>query len=136
MITNENKTFLLEVNNKLGVSKDLIANVIYKIPAAIGKSLNLKIKPELVGLDNLTTADKIKATVAINGMIDGKAFQRSCVADLEGGICTRCSTVISINELKAGKTDQLFGPLQSAKTIKSFRVLFTQGQNTLCHYLQ
>lgn len=118
MITNENKTIRLEINNKMGVGKDNIAIVIDKIPAAIGKELNLNIKPGLAGLDIVTTAEKIKANVSINGKIDGKAFQRNYGVDMEGGIRIRPSAVISNNELKVGKIDQLFGPLQNARIIK------------------
>jgi hypothetical protein len=118
MITNENKTIRLEISNKMGVGKDNLAIVIDKIPAAIGKELNLNIKPGLAGLDILTTAEKIKANVSIKGTIDGKAFQRNYGVDMEGGIRIRPSTVITNNELKVGKIDQLFGPLQSTKIIK------------------
>jgi hypothetical protein len=118
MITNENKTVRLEINNKMGVGKDKIAIVIDKIPVAVGKELNLNIKPGLAGLDILTTAEKIKATVSINGIISGQAFQRSYGVDLEGGVRIRPSTVISNNELKVGKIDQLFGPLQNGSIIK------------------
>jgi hypothetical protein len=92
--------------------------VIDKIPVAVGKELNLNIKPGLAGLDILTTAEKIKATVSINGIISGQAFQRSYGVDLEGGVRIRPSTVISNNELKVGKIDQLFGPLQNGSIIK------------------
>jgi hypothetical protein len=102
----------------MGVGKDNIAIVIDKIPAAIGKELNLNIKPGLAGLDILTTAENIKANVSINGKIDGKTFQRNYGVDMEGGIRIRPSAVISNNELKVGKIDQLFGPLQNTKIIK------------------
>lgn len=118
MITNENKTVRLEINNKMGVGKDKISLVIDKIPAAVGKELNLNIKPGLAGLDILTTAENVNATVAINGMIDGKVFQRSYNVDLGGGVRIRPSMVISNNELKVGNIDHLFGPLQNGKIIK------------------
>ncbi|MEO8116281.1 MAG: hypothetical protein ABI653_01455 [Bacteroidota bacterium] len=118
MITNENKTVRLEINNKLGVGKDKMSIVIDKIPAAIGQELSLNIKPGLAGLDILTTAEKVNATISINGTIDGKAFQRSYGVDLEGGTRIRPSMVISNDELKVGKIDQLFAPLQNGRIIK------------------
>jgi hypothetical protein len=117
MIANTNKTVRLEINNKLGVGKDHVSIVIDKIPAAIGKELSLNIKPGLAGLDILTTADKVNASVSINGMIDGKTYQQSFGIDIEGGLRIRPSTVISNNQLKVGKIENLFGQMSESKMV-------------------
>jgi hypothetical protein len=118
MITNENKTVRLEINNKLGIGKDNINIVIDKIPASVGKELSLNIKPGMAGLDILTTAEKVNASVSIKGQIDGKKYQRAFGVDIEGGLRIRPSTVINNNELKIGKIDNLFGQMREGKIIK------------------
>lgn len=119
MICNENKTVRLEISNKLGVGDDRINIVIDKIPAAAGKELSLNIKPGLAGLDILTTAEKINAQVSVTGKIDGKQQSSKFGLDIEGGIRLRPSSILTSNELKAGKIDQLFGEVRDVKMIKS-----------------
>lgn len=119
MICNENKTVRLEINNKLGVGKDNLKITIDKIPVAISKALIMSIKPGLSGLDILTTADKVNATVTVQGTIDGKAYNSKYGVDIEGGIRIRPSTVISNNELKVGKIDNLFGQIKESQLLKN-----------------
>ena len=118
MICNENKTVKLEINNKLGVGKDNLKIIIDKIPVAVGKELSLNIKPGLSGLDILTVADKVNATVSIQGTIEGKVYQSNYGVDIEGGIRIRPSTILTNNELKVGKIDNLFGQFRESKLIK------------------
>ncbi len=118
MFCNENKTVKLEINNKLGVGKDNMKIVIDKIPIAVGKELNLNIKPGLSGLDILTVADKVNATVSIETNIGGKLYKSNYGVDIEGGIRIRPSTILTGNELKVGKIDNLFGQFRDSRMIK------------------
>ncbi len=118
MFCNENKTVKLEINNKLGVGKDNMKIVIDKIPVAVGKELNLNIKPGLSGMDILTVADKVNATVSIETNIGGKIYKSNYGVDIEGGIRIRPSTILTGNELKIGKIDNLFGQFRDSQMIK------------------
>ncbi len=118
MICNENKTVKLEINNKLGLGPDNLKITIDKIPAAIGKELSLSIKPGLAGLDILTIGEKVNATVTIQGQVGGKSYNTNFGVDIEGGIRIRPSTVVSGNELKVGKIENLFGQMTDSKMIK------------------
>jgi hypothetical protein len=118
MTCNENKTVKLEISNKLGIGGDNLKIVIDKIPAAAGKELSLNIKPGLAGLDILTTAEKINAQVSVNGKIDGKPYNSVFGVDIEGGIRIRPSSILTSNELKTGKIDQLFGQVRDVKMIQ------------------
>lgn len=120
MICTENKTIKLEITNKLGVGKDNLKIVIDKIPVAVGKDLSFNIKPGLAGLDILTTSEKVNATVAVQGTLDGKNYSKNFNVDIEGGIRLRPSTVFTNNELKIGKIDTLFGQLRKPMLIKGF----------------
>lgn len=119
MIHNSNKTVKLEINSKMGVGDDKMNITIDKIPAAAGKEMMLNIKPGLAGLDILTTAEKINATVSIKGNMSGKPFLQNYGVDIEGGIRIRPSTVISNSELKVGSIENLFGPLRNGRVIKA-----------------
>ncbi|WP_045458691.1 LamG-like jellyroll fold domain-containing protein [Sporocytophaga myxococcoides] len=118
MVSAENKTVKLEINNKLGVGKDNLKIVIDKIPASAGKDLNLNIKPGLAGLDLITAAERVQASVSIQAVISGKTYQQKFGVDIEGGIRIRPSTVLTNNELKIGKIDTLFGQMINSKMVK------------------
>lgn len=119
MICNENKTVKLEITNKMGVGNDDLKITIDKIPAAVGKELSMNIKPGIAGLDILTVAEKVNAQVTVSGKLDGKAYNNTFGVDIEGGLRIRPSTILTSNELKVGKIDNLFGQIRDIKMVRS-----------------
>ena len=116
--TGANKLVRLEIDNKLGVGKDKVKILIDRIPANVSKNLQLSIKPGIAGVDILTVGEGAQADVSIQTTINGQLIKRDYSVRLDTGIRIRPSTVLTNNQLKVGRVDNLFGPIRSSLMLK------------------
>jgi hypothetical protein len=116
--TGANKLVRVEIENKLGVGKDKVKIVIDRLPANVARNLQLSIKPGIAGIDVLTVGEGTQAEVSVQTTLNGQLNKRDYSVRLDTGVRIRPSTVLTSNQLKVGRVDNLFGPLRSSTMLK------------------
>jgi hypothetical protein len=113
------KLVRLEIENKLGVGKDKVKIVLDKIPADVAHNLQINVKPGMAGLDIITAGAGAMADVSVQTLIDGRLNTSNFAVKLDAGTRLRPSSVLTSNELKVGRVDNLFGQLRGSTSIKA-----------------
>jgi len=111
------KTMKLLMENRLGVGKDVVKVTIDRIPVGADKKAEFNLQQGLGAIDIIGSADRVQALITVETNIDGKLSKKSFNTSIEGGMRIQPATVISSNELLAGKIDKVFGQLQESSRI-------------------
>lgn len=114
---NRDKSFNLEIHNKLGAGKDQLRISISGIPLTAGGELKLNIKPGLGGVELVSAGQEIKAMVKFEYQKSGGEVRSTFPVQEMGGVRVVPSTFISGNQLKVNRIDNLFGESLDSKLI-------------------
>jgi len=119
--TDRSKRVKLQIDNKLGISRDHVRVTLDQLPVEPGKELQLNLKPGLGGLEIVTNIPAASANVEIEAVIAGKSVRRQFDLPLDGGARVKLSTMLAQDSVAVSKIDQLFGPGREAKVIPARR---------------
>ena len=115
---NRDKSFDLEIHNKLGAGKDQLRISISGLPITAGGELQLNIKPGLGGVELVSAGQEIKAIVKFEYKNSGAEVRSTFQVQEKEGLRVVPSTFITGNQLKVNRISNLFGESLNSKLIQ------------------
>ncbi|MBE7385180.1 MAG: hypothetical protein F6J95_027720 [Leptolyngbya sp. SIO1E4] len=112
------KLVRMEIDQKLGVSRDHIKVKIDQLPGSRDRNLQFNLRPGLGGIDLMPAGDRVDAQVEVEAKINGAITRRRFNVPMEGGTRLKLSTMLSDNVLEVANIDQVFGPSRQVRIIQ------------------